>query len=490
MPPPQTHTLVLRTLTLLLCLLCSLAPLTTHAADKLNVLFLVSDDLNTRLGCYGDHLAQTPHLDRLAAQGVRFDRAYCQFPLCSPSRSSFLTGLRPDHNGVVNNSANFRTKLPNHLTLPQTFRQNGWFTARVGKIFHYAVPAQIGTDGADDAPSWEKVINPKGRDVTDEEKIFTLRPDLAGASRYAGTLSWLAAEGTDAEQTDGLTARAAVKLLEENQSKPFFLAVGFFRPHTPYVAPKKYFDLYPLDKIKLPVVPANVKELFPAAALTNRKDHDAMTDTQRRQAIQAYLASISFMDAQVGHVLAALDRLKLREKTIVIFISDHGYHLGEKGQWQKMSLFEESARVPLIISAPGMANGKPCPRVVELLDLYPTLTDLCGLKPAVKLDGLSLRPLLQDPNANWAKPALTQQSRGVPVGTFETGKKPATPGYMGYSLRTERWRYTAWDAGRKGLELYDHDADPQEMKNLANDPAHEKTRAELQAQLLKAISPK
>lgn len=459
-----------------------------HAAEKFNVLYIVSDDLNTRLACYGDNLAQTPNIDRLAQQGVRFDHAYCQYPLCSPSRTSFLTGLRPDNNGVVSNSKTFREKVPDHVTLPQAFKQAGWFTARVGKLYHYAVPAQIGTDGVDDPPSWEKVINPKGRDVTDEEEIFSLRPDLEGASRFAGTLSWLAAEGTDAEQTDGMTALAVAKMLEENKSRPFFIAAGFFRPHTPYVAPKKYFELYPLDKIKLPNAPENVKELFPAPALTIRKDHEAMTDLQRRQAIQAYLASISFMDAQVGLVLDALDRLKLRDKTIIVFQSDHGYHLGEKRLWQKMTLFEECARVPLIIAAPGMAHGKTCSRIVELVNLYPTLTDLCGIKPTVKLDGLSMRSLLVNPAAPWAHPALTQQQRGAPQGTFDTGKKPATTGFMGYSLRTDRWRYTEWDEGKKGLELYDHFNDPQEMKNLASDPSLQKTRDGLKAQLRQLLA--
>lgn len=467
---PGPHTSFFRPL--FLCLLCCHIAIVTHAAEKLNVLYIVSDDLNTRLSCYGDNLVHTPNIDRLATQGVRFAHAYCQYPLCSPSRTSFLTGLRPDHSGVVNNSTVFRTKLPDHVTMPQAFRQAGYYTARVGKLFHYSVPAQIGTDGVDDPPSWNQVVNPKGRDVSDEDEIFTLRPDLPGPSRFAGTLSWLAAKGTDEEQTDGIGAKEAEKLLEKLQNKPFFIAVGFFRPHTPYVAPKKYFDLYPLDKIKLPVVPENLKDLFPKSALILHKEQDAMTDEQRKQAIQAYLACITFMDAQVGHVLAALDRLHLREKTIVVFQSDHGYHLGEKRMWQKMTLFEECAHVPLIISAPGMSRGQTCPRIVELLNLYPTLTDLCGVPNPVKIDGVSMRPLLQNPNAPWDRPALTQQQRGAPQGTFSKSKKPGQKGYMGYSLRTPRYRYTEWDEGRKGIELYDLENDPQEMNNLALDPAY------------------
>ncbi|MEW6306817.1 MAG: sulfatase [Verrucomicrobiota bacterium] len=451
----------------------------THAAQRPNVLFLVADDLNTRLGCYGDPLARTPNLDKLAARGVKFERAYCQYPLCSPSRTSFLTGLRPDHSGVVNNSTHFRTVKPDVVTLPQAFRQAGYFVARVGKLFHYAVPAQIGTDGFDDVPSWEKVVNPKGRDVADEERIFTLRPDAEGAARFAGTLSWLAADGADGEQTDGMSANAAVKLLEGHRDRPFFLAVGFFRPHLPLVAPKKHFAMHPLERIELPVIPADLKKRFPSPALPIRKEHEAMTDRQRREAIQAYHAATSFMDAQAGVVLDALERLKLVDKTIVVFLSDHGFHLGDKHLWQKLTLFEESARVPLIVAAPGAkGNGRPCGRTVELVDLYPTLADLCGLKAPGKLDGQSLRPLLHDPGAEWNKPAFTQVLRGAPVGTFDNAKKTSA-GFMGRSVRTEQFRYTEWDGGRKGVELYDHHTDPQELRNLADDPRFKKKVEEM-----------
>jgi uncharacterized sulfatase len=440
---------------------------------KMNVLFIVSDDLtNNALSCYGSSICQSPNIDRLAKNGVRFDRAYCQFPLCNPSRASFLTGLRPDTTRVYENATQFRKNVPDAQSLPQTFRKAGYFVARVGKLYHYGVPGQIGTDGLDDPPSWEEVINPRGRDKDDEEMIFTLSPKGKGPARFGGTLSWLAADGSDSEQTDGMTAAEVMKLLEQNRSKPFFLACGFFRPHTPYVAPKKYFDMYPLDRIKLPTVPADHTKSAPAPAFGSaKKEQDTMTDDLRRKALQAYYAATTFMDAQVGLVLDALEKLKLADRTIVVFISDHGYHLGEHGLWQKMSLFENSARVPLIIYDPrAKGNGRASKRTVELIDLHPTLAQLCGLAPPREAEGKSLKPLLDNPDDVWDKPALTQVSRGTPTATGDKlPKKQAW--FMGYSIRDERYRYTVWDDGNKGFQLYDYDKDPDELKNLADDPA-------------------
>lgn len=452
---------------------CSL-PIQAADPVRFNILHIVSDDLNTRLGCYGDPLVKSPNIDRLAKRGVRFHRAYCQYPLCNPSRASFMTGLRPDTTGVLNNSPHFRDKVPNAVSLPQTFRNAGYFVSRIGKLYHYGVPGQIGTDGLDDPPSWERVFNPRGRDKDVEDKIFTLRSEALGPARFGGVLSWLADDGEDAEHTDGIGATEAIRLLEAHkQDRPFYLAVGFYRPHTPYVAPKKYFELYPLDAIPLPRSPENLRDLFPKPALTTiRPETEAMTDDQRRQAIQAYHASTSFMDAQVGRLLDALDRLKLTDKTIVVFHSDHGYQLGEKHLWQKMTLFEESARVPLIISVPGSAAaGQTSQRVVELVDLHQTLADLCGLQ-ANAAEGASLKPLLENPTAAWSKPARTQIARGA-------GPKPE----IGRSIRTDRWRYTEWFDGSKDVELYDHNTDDQEMRNLAYDPGHQQTVRELKTLL-------
>jgi uncharacterized sulfatase len=435
----------------------ALSALPAAADDKMNVLFIAADDLtNNALGCYGDPIGRSPHIDKLAAKGVRFDRAYCQYPLCNPSRASFLTGLRPDHTGVLENATHFRKKNPDVQTLPQTFQKAGYYVARVGKLYLYGVPLVIGTDGLDDPPSWQHKVNPIGIDRTQLDKVFSLVP-----GQFGGTLSWRAAPGTDGEHTDAKGADATIQLLEANKDRPFFLACGFYRPHTPYVAPRKYFDLFPTDRIKLPEVPADHRKSAPAPAFASSKpEHARMTDAQRREAIQAYHAATTFMDAQVGRVLEALDRLKLADRTIVVFLSDHGYHLGEHGLWQKMSLFENSTRVPLVIYDPrAKGNGKTCARTVELVDLHATLAGLCGLS-APKTDGVSLKPLIEDPVAKWDRPAYTQVMRG--------GKKKGGP-VMGRSVRTERYRYTEWDGGKKGAQLYDYQTDPGELKNLAED---------------------
>jgi iduronate 2-sulfatase len=476
----------MRILFALLLLACvSMAP-NTSAADKMNVLFIVSDDLtNNSLHCYGSKLGRSPNIDALAAKGTRFDRAYCQFPLCNPSRASFLTGLRPDQLRVYENATQLRKTVPDAQSLPQTFRKAGYFVARVGKLYHYGVPAQIGTDGLDDPPSWEKVVNPKGFDKEDEDadRIFTLLPMGKGSGRFGGTLSWHASAGEDAVQTDGKIAAEVGKLLAENKDRPFFLACGFFRPHTPYVAPKKYFEQFPTEKFTLPNVPADHKSKHPAPAFGSaKKEQETLTDDLRRQALQAYYASTSFMDAQVGQVLKSLEAAKLADKTIVVFISDHGYHLGEHGLWQKMSLFENSARVPLIIHDPRIKGGTVSKRTVELVDLHPTLAELCGLEAANNLTGKSLKPLLENANAAWDKVATTQVSRGTPTATGEQRPK-AQPWFMGYSVRNERYRYTEWDGGAKGKQLYDYETDPHEHTNLADDPNHAATVSALQTQL-------
>ena len=454
------------------------------AAEKYNVLLVVSDDLCTHLSAYGDPLVKTPNVDRLAARGVRFEHAYCQYALCNPSRASFLTGLRPDTIKIYDNAIQFRQTTPNAQSLGQTFQKAGYFVARVGKLYHYGVPAQIGTNGLDDEPSWAERYNPKGRDIDDFNMIERIALGKDGKSEWqhtanlnqlGATLSRLAADGTDEEQTDGKIANEAIGLLEKHKDAPFFLAVGFFRPHTPYVAPKKYYDQYPLDKIQLPTVPEGYRASVPASAFTFKKEEEAMTDTQRKEALQAYFAATSFMDAQLGRVLDAVDRLKLSEKTVVVFMSDHGYHLYEHQLWQKLTLFENAARVPLIVAAPGMTAGKVCARTVELVDLHSTLADLAGLSIPEKLDGVSLRPLIENPAVAWDKPALTQVRRG--------GGKNAI---MGYSLRTDKWRYTEWDGGEHGLELYDEESDPAELKNLAQAPESKETLAKLKTQLQNA----
>jgi uncharacterized sulfatase len=461
------------------------------AADKapakpLNVLLLISDDCRAVQSCYGAP-ALTPRIDQLARRGLRFDRAYCQYPLCNPSRSSFLTGLRPDTSGVTDNQTRFREHRPQTVSLPELFKTNGYFVARVGKMYHYGVPKQIGTDGLDDPVSWEQVINPRGRDCDDEDKIFSIIAGetanvAVGKGNYGGTLSWLAADGADIEQTDGKIAQEACRMLREHKDKPFFLGVGFFRPHTPYDSPKKYFDLYPTNKIGLAQLPAGDREGKPAAALTVTPAHYGMDEALQRTVTQAYLASVSFMDAQFGIVLDELERQGLSQNTVVVFLSDHGYHLGEHGQWQKMTVFEEAARVPLIISAPGMkAAGKATGRLAELVDVYPTLADLCNLKAPADVEGVSLRPLLEDPGREWKKGAFTQVIHGRKGGRID-GQKGRSAS-VGRSVRTERYRYTEWGEGKDGAELYDHDSDPLELRNLAADAKFDAVVQELKTML-------
>lgn len=460
----------------LLLSLCSSFGAENKSPSKPNVLFIAADDLNNDLGCYGHRLVKSPNLDRLARRGVRFDRAYNQFPLCSPSRVSLLTGLRPDTTHIYDLRKDFRVSSPisNAVTLPQLFRQNGYFVARVGKLFHYGVPGQVGTSGLDDPHSWDITVNPRGRDKDEESKLVNHTPKRGLGS----ALVFLAADGTDEEQTDGKAATEAIRLLEQSKDKPFFLAVGFYRPHCPYVAPKRYFDLYPIEKIRLPIDPANDHADIPEAALWTKPPNWGLNEIQLKEALQAYYASITFMDAQVGRLLDALERLKLSDNTIVVFWSDHGYLTGQHGQWMKMSLFEESARVPLLIAAPtAKAKNKSCKRTVELLDIYPTLTELCGLRAPANLQGKSLKPLLDNPASKWNKASLTQVTRG-----------PVQSQFMGYSIRTERWRYTEWDSGRKGVELYDHDKDPREHKNLAHDPSYADTVKEMQMLLRRVQS--
>jgi uncharacterized sulfatase len=447
-------------LTLLTC-----ASLLQSKDRRPNVLFIAVDDLAASLGCYGDLIAKTPHIDRLAARGVRFDRAYNQIPLCNPSRASLMTGLRPDQIKVYDLDRHFRDEVPNVTTLSQHFLNNGYATSRVGKIYHYNVPASIGTDGFDDAPSWQKTINPKGRDKTDETLVFNAEPHR----KISGALSWLAAEGTDEEQTDGMIATEAIKLMKEHKNEPFFIAAGFFRPHTPYVAPKKYFGLYPLEEMRLPFAPKNDREDIPTAAFAhnNPVPNYSLEEQTCLKALRAYYACVSFVDAQVGRILKSLDDLGLAQNTIVVFWSDHGYHLGEhQGIWQKRTLFEEGARAPLIICAPrARGNGQSSARIVEFVDLYPTLVDLAKLpRPQTqKLAGRSLVPLLQDPLANWNGKAITQILRPA--------DKRLEKMTMGCSIRTARWRYTEWAEGQAGQELYDHASDPNEFHNLAINPS-------------------
>ena len=450
---------------------------------KPNVLFIMADDMRVELGCYGSRFhALTPNLDALAKSGVRFDRNYCQYPLCNPSRASLFTGRKPATTGVIGNRTNFRDAHPDWISLPQLFRENGYVTARAGKIFH---------GGLDDPKAWGST---SGGEAADEGGMQSAsvghiahqpKPPASSANvaesegrkraEYSDRIVIL--EGNGEGHGDYHTADTTIANLRKYKDQPFFLGCGFVKPHSPPTAPQKFIDLYDLDKITLPpdfaaqpTVPAG----FPSAAIRKRNADlfigRSASEAEAKEVIRAYLAAISWVDWNIGRVLAELDALGLRENTIVVFVADHGYQLGEKGKWSKAgSLFEMGTRVPLIISAPGMkGNGQSSPRIVESLDIYPTLVELCGLPPQKEIEGASLMPLLKNPSAKWDKPAYTVWS--------EDGKT-----VHGVAVRTEQWRYAEYGkVGANGAMLLDpHDAD--ELKNFVADDKNKAAVTELAA---------
>jgi len=446
-------------------------------SEKMNVLFIIADDLNCNVGAYNHYLVKTPNIDQLAEEGLLFNNAFCNFPLCAPSRACFMTGLYPDQTHLKDLNTLVRERVPDVTTMPQNFMNNGYVSARIGKLFHYGNPSEIGTPGHDDPPSWNIAVNPRGRDKDEEDKIFSLTPGMFGAS-----LSWLAAEGEDEEQTDGIVATEAIKLLGKfaKESKPFFLGVGFYKPHTPFVAPKKYFDMYLKDKIIIPYTPEGYLETLPVPAqkvLTRWRVQNNLSGDLALSAIQAYYATISFMDAQVGQVLDALDELGLRDNTIIVFTSDHGYHMGEHGYYQKMTLFENSDRIPLIISYPGQkTKGQITNSLVEMIDFYSTLSELAGISYPDYVAGKSMVPVLEDASATIRESALSQI-------TTDYMRRFMEP-YYGYTIRTDQYRYTRWEEGGEDMiEFYDRMSDPAEMINLANDPKYRDIMQKLDAEL-------
>jgi uncharacterized sulfatase len=434
----------------------------THAAESrkpLNVLLIMADDLNNELGCYGSKVVKSPNIDRLAERGVKFDRAYCNYPVCNPSRTSLLSGRRPTSTGVIDNATPTRAAMGDVTMLPEHFRRQGYTTIKVGKIFHTG-------DEHEDPRSWDE-------DVRETKAAKNPPKDQLVETKNKNAVVLHADDG---DTWDGYVARQAVKRLEKVASgdKPFFVAAGFRRPHTPYISTEKHAALYQSDKMH--PQPGSDEHLshIPKWALTYNFDTPKITGDRAQDVMAAYYASISYMDAQVGVLLEAMDRLKLWDNTIVVFMSDHGYHVGEHGGlWHKMTLFEEAARIPLIVAAPGRRSATS-PRLVELVDIYPTLVELAGLPTPDGLEGKSAAPLLDEPNRAWKQAAVTIACRGE--GKI-AGSAHLDPKMMGRSVRTERYRYTRWHDGSD--ELYDHDADPHEYKNLADDPALGETKREL-----------
>ena len=439
-----------------------------HAAQP-NVLFLAVDDLKDWVHCLGGYegTVQTPNIDRLAKRGMLFSNAHCASPVCAPSRAAIMTGRRPSSTGLYNNGHWWLPNYPQIVTMPVDFRNHGYHVVGAGKIFHH-------TAGNNPPNQWDDFLplrfsnDPwfRSSKLNYPWSVSGPNPDgfpFSGLPELGHENDWGSLKIPDADYDDARSAEYAIQFLKTKQEKPFFLACGIFRPHLPWYVPGKYFDLYPLDDIVLPQVPDNdLNDLPPAAlklAAARRGDLVTIREAgQRRQAIQAYLASISYADAQLGRVLEALKKSPLAANTIVVLWSDHGWHLGEKQHWHKSTLWEEATRVPLIIDAPGQAPGV-CHRPVSLLDIYPTLQDLCQLKTGQKLDGVSLTPLLRDPATTWDRPAVTE---------FKLGNA---------AVRSQRYRYIRYQDGSE--ELYDHQVDPQEWVNLANDNKYRQIKREL-----------
>lgn len=424
-------------------------PQVVLAADRPNVLFIAVDDLRDTLGCYGNSVVKTPNIDRLASRGVVFERAYVQYPVCNGSRSSFLTGLYPDQTGVTNNTTLLRDRLPNVVTFPQMLKQQGWHAAAFGKIFHLGGGrnAALQSKWMDLPNSWHTAKAFKATEVGSHK--------LAGRNLSGGRLNWChwgAMDGGDDDQPDGQIASAVIAEMERLGDQPWIIGCGFMKPHDPFVAPLKYFELYPdgsLDLYRDPEDQTSAPPLAVGFGLFGEV-FAGFSDTERTEFLRAYYACTSFMDTQVGRVLDALDRLGQSERTLVILVGDHGYHLGERNWWNKNTLFDRSCRAPLIVAGPGITPGRAA-GLVEFVDLFPTIAEICEVAAPAELAGTSLWPQLKDPAKPGRNSAWTIVARG--------GNQ------RGDSIRTDRWRLTQWSDG--AVELYDHASDPQETRNLA-----------------------
>ena len=442
---------------------------------KYNVLFISADDLRPEIGAYGNPIIKTPNIDRIAKRGTKFNRAYTQYPLCNPSRTALLTGRYPTQTKIYNSNDYFRRKFPDWVTLPQYFKQNGYATLRSGKIFH---------GGIDDQVSWTEGGEPTDPAITERGKPGAVQ--VSESDRYDGGEAGQVApssnrasrsdrivilEGDGETHGDYKAATRAIELMEKYKGKPFFLAVGFVKPHSPPTAPKKFFDLYDASKMPLPIDFATTPKAtpgFPEISISPRNadlfiGRESPPDLAREM-IRAYYASTSFADAQVGRVLDALEKNNLQDNTVIVFWSDHGYHLGEKGKWSKAySLYEINLRVPLIVAVP-RGKTQTSERNVQLQDLYPTLAALCGLPRPEEIEGNNIAPLLEKPNEKWDKPAYS-------VVQYQDK--------IGKSVRYQNWHYAEWEEGKSGAMLTDIVADPHEMKNLANDAKYARVVSEM-----------
>lgn len=438
---------------------------TREIIERPNVLFVAVDDLNDWIEPLGGHpQARTPTLDRLASQSVNFTRNYCTSPACNPSRTSILTGLHTYTSGLYSNYQYWRKALPDAQTLPQYFMANGYWVAGAGKIFH---------NGQPDPQSWDEYFPSKEKHMPDY--FYPKRGETVNMPKFEnmyGDFDWSPIEIPDEETGDYKSVDWVVRQLEKDHSRPFFLACGIYRPHVPWYVPRKYFDMFPLETVQLPMVLENdLDDLSDRAreiAHRGGNYHAHVVEAgQWKNAVQGYLASIAYADAMVDKLLKALDQSPYARNTIVVLWSDHGWQLGEKEHWRKFALWDNLARAVLMFRVPEGTAGLPegsrvggrCERVTSLLDIFPTLVELCGLPEKEGLDGRSLVPLLKDPQAEWPYPAIT---------TYD---------FSEFSVRTERWRYIRYIDDSE--ELYDHESDPEEWTNLADDPHYQGIKEEL-----------
>jgi len=443
----------------------------------MNVLFIAVDDLRPQLGCYGDPIVKTPNLDALAARGTVFTRAYCQQAVCSPSRTSLMTGRRPDTTRVYDLDTHFRDTIPGVVTLPEQFKKHAYHVQGLSKVYHGSLNDEQSWSVPWWRPSAPGYLIPENVDDlerrTEAARAAGIKP--SNKSQWPRGPAWEAPDAPGNALADGMTADKAIEVLNTVKDKPFFLGVGFLKPHLPFVAPKRYWDLYRKDQIPLAANPFAPRDCPPLALSTwgelrryrDMPQEGPVTDDQALELVHGYYACVSYTDAQIGRVLAELDRLGLRENTIVVVWGDHGWQLGEHGLWCKHTNFETSVRSPLIMSAPGQkAAGAKTGALTEFVDIYPTLCDLCGVPLPEGLEGTSFAPLLGEPDRPWKKAAFSQYPRSV----ADAGQ------VMGYSMRTGRYRFTEWRGLTKDfseLELYDHAVDPNENVNIANCPGNE-----------------
>lgn len=447
--------------------------LTSAAAagpEKPNVLFLIADDLNTSLSGFGHKQCKTPNLDRLAERGVKFENMHCQYPVCGASRASLMSGLYPYSNRTLGNVGSLRGSMPDVVTMSQIFRNRGYYAGRVSKIYHMGIPNEIiaGTAERDDPESWDEAINIQAPEQNAPGERTNWSPKDKGSQSFTSVV----ASGGDTAHADGMAADHAIEILDKVKDKPFFLAVGFVRPHVPLVAPKKYFDGYDRAEMQAPIVPEDDLDDVPEVIRGYKRNSTTygVTPELHKGLLQAYYASVSYMDAQVGRVLDALKEKGLEDNTIVVFSSDHGYLLGHHQKFQKQHLFEEATRVPFIVSVPWMKaqHGRGTQKITELIDLYPTLAELAGIPAPGNLQGTSLTPLLADTQSpKWTKDTAFTVSRSG-----------------GETIRTAEWRFTHWGFGESGTELYDLKKDPGEFTNQAQNPEYAAVVERLKKQLL------